>query len=126
MKDRRPFATIPQWVGIIWNVLVIATWTLFAIAAISVTFFPVEGDTFVSPLARGIISIGIFLVGLAPIAFGLLDKSWLKRRFALLRRFAWWKVLLFCVAVGLAIMLASAVIGTVINEAVMFSVSAAG
>lgn len=126
MKDRRSFATIPQWVGIIWNVLVIATWTLFAIAAISVTFFPVEGDTFVSPLARGIISIGIFLVGLAPIAFGLLDKSWLKRRFALLRRFAWWKVLLFCVAVGLAIMLASAVIGTVINEAVMFSASAAG
>lgn len=125
-KGRRPFATIPQWVGIVWNVLVIATWALFAIAAISVTFFPIEGDTFVSPVARGIISIGIFLVGLAPIAFGLLDKSWLRKRFAFFRRFAWWKMLLLCVAVGLAIMLASAVIGTIMNEAVMFSASAAG
>lgn len=74
---------------------------LFAVAAISVTFFPIEGDTFVSPVARGIISIGIFLVGLAPIAFGLLDKRWLRKRFAFFRRFAWWKMLLLCVAVGL-------------------------
>lgn len=125
-KGRQSLAVIPQWVGVIWNVLVIATWTLFAIAAISVTFFPAEDDTFVSPVARGIISIGIFLVGLVPIAFGLLDKRWLKRRFAFLRRFAWWKVLLFCVIVGLAIMLASAVIGTIMNEAVMFSASVAG
>ena len=35
-------------------------------------------------------------------------------------------MLLLCVAVGLAIMLASAVIGTIMNEAVMFSANAAG
>ncbi len=114
---------IPRWVGICWNVLVILTWAVFAAAAVSVAFFPTEGDTFASPVARAISSIGIFAVGTALAAFGLLDKRRLKRRLSFLGRFPWWQVLLVCVAASLAVALVSAITGAVMNDAAVFSMS---
>lgn len=116
---------IPRWLGAIWNSLVTLVWVVFAAAAISVAFFPVEEDTFASPAARVICSLGIFAIGFAVVAFGLLDKRRLKTRLFFLEKFPWWQVLLFCLALGLAIMLVSAVVGAVVNDAAVFSTSAA-
>lgn len=114
-------AKIPLWPGDVWNAFVVLTWAVFTAASISLCFSPSESDTSASPVARVICYIGVFVIGFAFVAFGLLDKRRLNKHVPFLRKNVWWKVLLFCVVVGFAIMFVCAAAGSIMNNAVVLT-----
>lgn len=106
---------IPRGLGTAWNVLVLGCWALFAWAAISLTLFPSPTEQITNPLVRGICYIGVFTIGFGCVAYALLDKRGLRKRFPRLARFPWYVESGVGVLAGFVIALISAALSSALN-----------
>lgn len=99
---------IPRGVGIAWNTVVAAAWLLFVVAAISLTVAPNEVGQAMTPLERSIGYLGTCIVGLGFVAYAIMDRRWLRKRFAWARRFPWYGESALCIIIALFVMMLAA------------------
>lgn len=91
-------------VGIAWNVVVIVVWLLFVVAAIALTVVPDAAGQSMTLLERAAGYFGIGIVGLGLVAYAIMDKRWLRERFAWARRFPWYGESAICILLALLVM----------------------
>lgn len=117
VADKRlPKLHLPIWAGRVWNVLILLTWLLFAIAALVLTFAPDANSVAMAFPARLVCYPGIFVFGFGVLAYAVLDKRELRKHIPFLTRFTWRQELPFCLAVGLVVIFGSAILSSVINS----------
>lgn len=92
----RPFANIPLWVGIAWDVLLVLTWMLFVVVDVTLILEPAESLAVYEPWGRWLMGIGAIMIPGALIIYGLADKRMLVRYLPLLGRWRWSVQLLVC------------------------------
>lgn len=61
-----------------------------------------------TPLERSIGYLGTCIVGLGFVAYAIMDRRWLRKRFAWARRFPWYGESALCIIIALFVMMLAA------------------
>ena len=72
---------IPRWAGLIWNVLLVATWLLFTAATTSLVLEPTDSLADFAPWGRVLFGYATGSVSPGALAYLLMDKRDIQRRF---------------------------------------------
>lgn len=116
-QKQRPRLRIPPTVGLVWNVLIVATWLLFLVAAVSLTISPSETEQMTSPIVRAVGYGGMCVVAVGLVAYALMDRRWLRARFPKLSRIPWYVESGFCILWAALVVLASAILTMLLSHA---------
>lgn len=108
---------VPTWIGRVWNCVVLFTYGLFFVAAISAIVFPNENDRLLPPWFVAFEYTVLIIIGFLPLAYVLLDKRRLRAAFPWLPHASFLVELAVCVGASFAciliVMLVGALTGTI-------------
>lgn len=111
-KPRR--LSLPGWVGVVWNTLVVLVWLFLMYATFLACFSPNEADVGL-PLWFRVLEYPVFLgVSFTLLAYLIMDRRALRRRFARLGAIPVWKELIIVFAVMGALFVVVTIVGNTV------------
>lgn len=114
VPKRRWRFSAPGWLGVAWNTLVVLVWLLLMWATLLACFSPNEADTGL-PLWFRVLEYPVFLgVSFTLLAYLVMDRRALRRRFARLGAIPVWTEFAACFAVMVALFVVVVIVGNAV------------